>query len=84
MTIQEKNGRNSLKNKVYRATKIFLLPKARWAEMGSTFHKISLPITESSSVFDMFEGYYSKVLLEGKGVWGPLRGSVPDPRKWPI
>ena len=73
-----------MKNKVYRATKIFLLPKARWAEMGSTFHKISLPITESSSVFDMFEGYYSKVLLEGKGVWGPLRGVVPDPRICPF
>ena len=38
------------------------LPKARWAEMGSTFHEIWLPMRQLTSICYMFEGHYMKAL----------------------
>ena len=76
---RKKIWKKYFKNKIKRAKTIFLLPKARWAEMGSQFLKISLPIMQKISNCHMFEWYYRKMLWEGKGVWGSIRGFVPDP-----
>ena len=80
----QKELEKNLKKHCYWATKFSLLPKARWAEMGSIFQEIPLPITQSTWLNYMFEWYYSTTFLEGKGVRGSLRGSRADPRKWPI
>ena len=80
----QKELEKNLKKHCYWATKFSLLPKARWAEMGSIFQEIPLPITQSTWLNYMFEWYYSTTFLEGKGVRGSLRGSRADPRKWPF
>ena len=67
------------KNKISVAKQISLWPKARWAEMGSHFLKICLPIMQSIWNCHMFEWYYKKMLWEGKEFWGSIRGLVPDP-----
>ena len=78
----QKNREKILKNKSYRGTKFLLQPKARWAEMGSHFQDFILPKKQMPSIYHMFERYYRKVILEGKGVWGSSRGLRADPRKW--
>ena len=81
--VQKKLEKN-LKKHCYWATKFSLLPKTRWAEMGSIFQEIPLPITQSTWLNYMFEWYYSTTFLKGKEVWGSIRGFVLDPRKCPF
>ena len=60
--IHKKKFENPWKNKRYRATKFPHLPKRDWAEMGSPFLKIRLPIMQKISNCHMFEWYYRKML----------------------
>ena len=48
------------------ATKIYRLPWARSAEIGSIFHEISLP-----TIYDMFERYYNKDFVKCAANFGP-------------
>ena len=46
--------------------------------------KIIEAVKQSTPIYYMFEGYYTKPLWGGKGVWGSLRGFRADPPKWPF